>query len=87
MTPNSLQITIKTFNYWKNWCSVPQETTSWALDCDTEGLFWHDGHHATFWYLLNVSWYAMNDKLYAYTGCKEPFDGLLQDFDLDEYYS
>ena len=88
--PNPLQLTKMIFDYWLTWYSVPHETTRWSLDCDAEGLFWHDGHNATFWYMLNVSWYAMNDKLYARTDCKEPFDKYLRDFDhdyLEKYYS
>ena len=88
--PNPIQLTRMIFDYWLTWVTVPNETTLWALEADWEGLFWYDGHNATFWYMLNVSWYAMNDKLYAHTGCKEPFDETLRDFDheyLAEYYS
>lgn len=88
--PNSVQLTRMIFDYWLTWYLVPLEATPWALQGDTEGLSWCDGHNATFWYMLNVSWYAMNDKLYARTGCKEPFDKYLRDFDpeyLAEYYS
>lgn len=76
---NPMRLTRLIFNYWVNWVSVGRETTLFSLSCDQEGLFWHDGHNATFWYMLNVSWYVMNDKLYAFKGCKEPFDTLLND--------
>jgi len=88
--PNPIQLTRMIFDYWLNWVTVPHKTTLWSLSGDAEGLFWYDGHNATFWYMLNVSWYAMNDKLYARTDCKELFDETLRDFDpeyLAEYYS
>jgi len=76
---NSVQLTRLIFDYWKNWVSVGRDTTLFSLSCDREGLFWYDGYNATFWYMLNVSWYEMNDKLYASQGCEEPFDTLLND--------
>lgn len=104
--PNPLQLTRMIFDYWLNWMSLPERDMSWVLTVvqppaspsqteypfleDREGLFWYDGHNATFWYMLNVAWYQMNNTLYDYTSCKEPFDNRLQGFDpeyLAEYYS
>lgn len=86
------------FDYWKHHMECPVESIEWAKYCETdwhteqppynlrdaEGLFWYDGHNATFWYMLNLEWYRMNDKLYANTFNKEPFDPYLRDFD-EEY--
>jgi hypothetical protein len=70
------------FDYWKHWMQVPEKTILWGLDVDTEGLCCYDGYSATFWYLLNISYYQMNNKLYAKTGCNEPYE-ILRDFDKD----
>lgn len=35
---------------------------------ESDGLIWHDGYWATFWYMLNTEWYSMNDKMTAKTG-------------------
>jgi homoserine trans-succinylase len=77
------------FDYWCYWMNIPHETILWSNSHDNEGLFWYDGHHATFFYLLNVEWYRMNNKLYAGTRNREPFDEYLCDFDeeyLNKYY-
>lgn len=102
--PNPFILLKMIFDYWKQWLENSSEDAlkfaNYGQDDaikgkdpiwgEYEGLVWHDGHNATFWYLLNVSWYEMNDKLYAYTGCNQPFDCNLRDFDpeyLAEYYS
>lgn len=54
----------------------------WGLSVDDEGLCYYDGYAASFWHLLNVKWYEMNDKMYARTGCKDPYE-VLRDFDED----
>lgn len=78
------------FEYWAIWVSIPNddpwfkspgESIDLVYQNPGEGLFWYNGHNATFWYILNVEWYRMNNKLYAYTGCKHPFDDCLGDFD------
>jgi len=70
------------FNYWKIHMACPLETISWSQNHDDEGIFWYDGYNATFWYLLNVEWYRMNNKLLAKTGNTEVFDlTLLRDYD------
>ena len=72
------------FDYWAIWVTDSDPTMAWADLNETEGLIYYNGYNATFWYMLNFSWYLMNDKLYAKTGCKEPFDFDLGD--LDEQY-
>ena len=69
------------FDYWKIWMEVPVETNVWGSY--NEGLGFYDGYCATFWYMLNVEWYKFNNKLYARTDNKEPFDPYLRDFDED----
>lgn len=69
------------FDYWLIWMSCPNETITWGLMVDKEGLCYYDGYNATFWYFLNVEWYRMNNKLFASTDSKEPFDQNLRDFD------
>ncbi len=69
-----MKLTLMILDYWRIWMKVPVATNLWSLAGDIEGLGWYDGHHANFWYMLNVEWYRMNDKLYAFTGCDEPFD-------------
>lgn len=85
------------FDYWKVHMECPVESIESAQSCETdwmdksplfdvrqaEGLFWYDGYNATFWYMLNLSWYEMNDKLHANTFNTQPFDPYLRDFDED----
>ena len=71
------------FDYWKFLMSDPQDSVEWGLKAGEEGLFWYDGNNADFWYLLNVRWYEMNNKLLARTDCKEPYDPNLRNFDED----
>jgi hypothetical protein len=78
-----MKLTKMIFDYWKIWMSVPVETNEWCHSWDGEGLTYCDGNVATFWWLLNVEWYRMNDKLYARTDCKESFDPCLRDFEED----
>lgn len=85
------------FDYWKVHMECPVESIEWGQKCEedwtkdpepfsirqAEGLFWYDGYNATFWYMLNLSWYEMNDRLYANTFNTRPFDLCLRDFDQD----
>lgn len=50
-----------------------------------EGLVWYDGFNATFWYILNIEWYRMNNRQFAKTEFAQyPFEqGLVRDFDSD----
>lgn len=90
--PSPWQLARMIYDYWTVWVSLPnddpwyQQTvgpSALPFQNPGEGLFWYDGHNATFWYMLNLEWYRMNDKLYAYTNCKDPFDNYLRDFDKD----
>lgn len=69
-----MKLTRMIFDCWKIWMRVPVETNLWSLKGDKEGLGFYDDYYCiTFWYALNYSWYKMNDKMFAYTGCKAPF--------------
>lgn len=49
--------------------------------CDgCEGLFYYDGWNATFWYLLNVEWYRMQDLQFSFRNCHHKYEEL-RDFD------
>lgn len=63
------------------------EDGSYVID-EGEDLHWYDGYNAGFWYLLNVEWYRMNDKQFARTGSKLPYEEI-RDFDesyVNEFY-
>jgi hypothetical protein len=70
------------FDYWKYHMECPTYIIEkWDnYDPGNEGLSYYDGYNATFWYMLNVHWYRMNNKLFARTDNKEPFDPYLRDF-------
>ena len=62
------------FDYWKNWQDLPLDTIEYvhkhnledsSYIHEGEGLLYYDGYNATFWYLLNVEWYRMNNKQFA----------------------
>ena len=40
-----------------------------------------------FWYCLNHDWYKMNNKMYAYTGCEDPYTEPRDFIDYEEYWS
>lgn len=69
-------------SYWAHWIQVDGETINWGFDTDCEGLAYYDGWNATFWYMLNVEWYRMQDRQFAFTGCTERYEEL-RDFDED----
>lgn len=71
------------FNYWAHHMNLNDDDIRRGHSCNDEGVSWYDGYNATFWYLLNVEWYRMQNKLYAKTNCAEPFDEYLRDFDED----
>lgn len=50
---------------WAHWMALSNETVEWANSCQDEGLMYYDGYHATFWYMLNLEWYRMNNQMYA----------------------
>lgn len=69
-----MNLTRMIFDYWRHWLTLREDTILYALEVDTEGLFFYDWYNMTFWYALNHEWYKMNNKLYAYTGCKESYE-------------
>lgn len=73
------------FDYWKNHMECPTDVIErWdKRNPGNEGICWYNGHHATFWYMLNLEWYRFNNKLYARTNSTECFDPYLRDFDED----
>ena len=80
-----MKLTKMIFDYWINHMECPTDTIE-RMDKnapDNEGLFWWDGYNATFWYMLNLEFYRINNKLLARTDNKEPFDPYLRDFDED----
>jgi len=68
-----MKLTRMIFDYWKHWLRVPEKTILWSLEGDKEGLGFCDWYCMTFWYALNHEWYKMNGKMYAYTGCEDPY--------------
>lgn len=72
-------------SYWAHHMRYHCDIVSHADSTDNDGvdgLVYYDGWNATFWYLLNVEWYRMQDKQFAYTGCTERYEEL-RDFDPD----
>jgi uncharacterized membrane protein YbaN (DUF454 family) len=89
-----IKLTKMIFDYWKYHMCCPVESIEWGQQAEgewshpcyireAEGLHYYDGYNATFWYILNLSWYKMNDRLYANTFNTQPFDPYLRDFDQD----
>jgi hypothetical protein len=62
--------------------SIPVETNIWINEVFDEGFKYCDGFFVSFWWVLNQEWYKMNDKLFAYTGCEEPY---VEPRDFDDY--
>lgn len=77
-----MKLTKMIFDYWCHWMRLDSEDNDCVNKWNTEGISYYDGYNVTFFYLLNVRWYEMNDKLYAKTGCTEPYE-ILRDFDED----
>ena len=77
-----MKLTKLIFDYWKIWMRVPEETN--VFGSYDEGLGFYDWYCMTFWYALNYSYYKMNNKKYAYTGCKEEF---VEPRDFEEWYN
>lgn len=65
------------FEYWRHWITLPNDTVMWSQTGDSpecrDGLMWHDGYWATFWYMLNLSWFKMNDRMTSATGEERPY--------------
>ena len=64
-----MKLTLIIFDYWKHWITLPNDPVIWSQTGDSpecrDGLMWHDGYWATFWYMLNLSWFEMNDLGYG----------------------
>ena len=75
-----MKLTKLIIEHWKIWMTVPVATN--IFGSYDEGLTYYDGEWMTFWYSLNHEWYKMNNKKYAYTGCKEEF---VEPRDFEEY--
>lgn len=73
------------FNDWIVWMSLPDDTIDYAIGCSDEGLLYCDGYHATFWYILNLEWYRMNNIMYASSTYRDYFNPDNQ-FIEPEYY-
>jgi hypothetical protein len=86
------------FDYWKNWQTVPLSTIEYVHEYEYdensyigegEGLLYCDGYNSTFWYLLNVEWYRMNNKQFANMRSKQnysdPVDLLDEAYIMDNY--
>lgn len=79
-----MNLTKMIFDYWKHWLLLDNKDIEYVHKHFSEGISsYYDGYNATFWYLLNVRWYEMNDKHHAKTGCIEKYE-ILRDFD-EEY--
>jgi hypothetical protein len=74
------------FDKWKLWMRVPVESNLWSLEADKEGLGFYDWYYSNFWYCLNHDWYKMNNKMYAYTGCEDPYTEPRDFDDYEEYW-
>lgn len=72
-----MKLTLVIFDYWKHWITLSNDTVMWSQTGDSpecrDGLMWHDGYWATFWYMLNLSWFEMNDRMTSATGEKRPY--------------
>ena len=77
-----MKLTKLIFEHWKIWMRVPVETNVWSSY--NEGLSYYDGEWMTFFYALNHDWYKMNNKMYAYTGCEDPY---VEPRDFEEWYN
>ena len=71
-----MKLTKLIFDYWKYWMSFPEKDNILANEVMDEGLVYADGFYFSFWWILNEEWYKMNNKMYAYTGCKETYEEL-----------
>lgn len=64
-----MKITRMIFKYWLRWIRQPKEL------CNSEGIFFqsHSKYPLVhFWWVLNISWYEMNNKSLAYTWATNP---------------
>jgi hypothetical protein len=81
-TKSQMKLSRIIFDKWKIWMQVPVKTNLWSLEGDKESLGFYDWYCMNFWYALNHDWYKMNNKMYAYTGCEDPYT---EPRDFDDY--
>ena len=80
-----MKLTRIIFDKWKIWMTLPDRTLMWALK-SKENLGFYDWYIMDFWYCLNHDWYKMNNKMYAYTGCEDPYTEPRDFDDYEEYW-
>lgn len=83
-----MQLTRMIFDYWLSHITIPDNSFFEDRGEEGEGLYWYDGYNASFWYLLNVEWYRMQNKQFAKTNCDMTYCEI-NDFDpeyLAEFY-
>lgn len=84
-----MKLTNFIFDRWKIWMSLPSDTVDWVYlheqPEERDGLIWHDGYWAEFWYMLNLSWFKMNNKISADRNETRPYVEP-RDFELDLDY-
>ena len=72
-----MKLTLIIFEYWKHWITLPNDKVMWSQTGDSpgcrDGLMWHDGYWATFWYMLNLPWFKMNNLMASATGEKRSY--------------
>lgn len=74
-----MKLTKWIFLYWWHFINlqIDTSTTMWTF---TEGLIEYQSYvhgtlrYMTFWYILNHEWYRMNNKMFANTNCKLPYE-------------
>lgn len=64
--------------HWLNWIRQSKQTIkNYYLYSSgregKEGLSWNNGYWATFWYVLNLSWFKMQNKMTSYSDDSRPF--------------
>ena len=68
-----MKLTRLIFRYWYHWITQSKKNIecyhSTSFDNSSkDGLRWNNGYWMTFWYVLNISWFRMNDKMTAFSG-------------------
>lgn len=76
-----MKLTKLIIDYWTIWMRIPVETNIWANEVLDEGFCYADGYCVTFWWILNKSWYEMQNKMYSYTGCEYPYIMTIDEID------
>ena len=60
-----MKLTRMIFDYWKRWMKLPR-----GCPVHTDGIYFSSHSEypmVQFWWVLNASWYKMNNKSFAYT--------------------